>query len=224
MSRRDPLTRELVKNAIDSIVDEMAYTVVRTARSEIVKDVMDYSTALCDADGRMVAQAKTIALHLGAVPEAMAAVGAAFGDDLRPGDVIDRERPVRGRHASAGHLHVQAGLLGPRRLRAGPIVVAITPTWAGACRAPTPATRPRSTRRACASRRSSSTTPARPDRTLIRLLEKNVRVPDRVLGDLRAQYAACRIGERRLSGAWSSATAATIAGTTSTTCSTTPSA
>ena len=47
----------------------MAYTVVRIARSEIVKDVMDFSAALCDADGQMVAQAKTIALHLGAIPK-----------------------------------------------------------------------------------------------------------------------------------------------------------
>ena len=51
----------------------MAYTVVRIARSEIIKDVMDFSAALCDADGQMVAQAKTIAQHLGAMPEAMEA-------------------------------------------------------------------------------------------------------------------------------------------------------
>ena len=72
--RIDPITFAVVKSGLDSIVDEMAYTVVRTARSEIVKDVMDFSAALCDAQGQMVAQAKTIALHLGAIPEAMASV------------------------------------------------------------------------------------------------------------------------------------------------------
>ena len=67
----DPITLAVIKSALDSIVDEMAYTVIRTARSEIIKDVMDYSAALCDAEGRMIAQARTIAQHLGAVPDAM---------------------------------------------------------------------------------------------------------------------------------------------------------
>jgi hypothetical protein len=62
----DPITFAVIKSALDSIVDEMAYAVIRTARSEIIKDVMDYSAALCDADGLMIAQAKTIAQHLGA--------------------------------------------------------------------------------------------------------------------------------------------------------------
>ena len=48
----DPITFAVIKSALDAIVDDMAYTVIRTARSEIVKDVMDYSAALCDADGR----------------------------------------------------------------------------------------------------------------------------------------------------------------------------
>ena len=47
----DPITLAVIKSALDSIVDEMAYTVIRTARSEIIKDVMDYSAALCDARG-----------------------------------------------------------------------------------------------------------------------------------------------------------------------------
>jgi N-methylhydantoinase A len=48
----DPITLAVIKSALDSIVDEMAYAVIRTARSEIIQDVMDYSAALCDADGR----------------------------------------------------------------------------------------------------------------------------------------------------------------------------
>ena len=92
----DPITFAVLKNAMDSIVDEIAYTVVRTARSEIVKDVMDYSAALCDRHGRMVAQAKTIALHLGAVPEAMAAVLEKYGHDLNPGDAVILNDPYRG--------------------------------------------------------------------------------------------------------------------------------
>ena len=84
----DPITFAVVKSALDAIVDEMAYAVIRTARSEIIRDVMDYSAALCDAEGRMVAQAKTIAQHLGAVPDAMQSVLREFTGDLHPGDVV----------------------------------------------------------------------------------------------------------------------------------------
>jgi N-methylhydantoinase B len=84
----DPITFAVIKNAMDAIVDEVAYTVIRTARSEIVKDVMDYSAAICDEKGEMVAQAKTIAQHLGAIPEAMAAVQAKWSGRLHPGDAV----------------------------------------------------------------------------------------------------------------------------------------
>ena len=69
----DPVTFAVIKNAMDAIVDEVAYTVLRTARSEIVKDVMDYSAAICDAQGRMIAQAnkeeQTIAIRRGELVE-----------------------------------------------------------------------------------------------------------------------------------------------------------
>ena len=64
----DPVTFAVVKNGLDAIVDEMAYTVLRTARSEIVKDVMDYSAAICDREGRMVAQAKPCLLYTSPSP------------------------------------------------------------------------------------------------------------------------------------------------------------
>jgi N-methylhydantoinase B len=96
MSLDDPITFAVVKNAMDSIVDEVAYTVIRTARSEIVKDVMDYSAAICDAEGEMVAQAKTIAQHLGAIPEAMAAVKARWIGHLQPGDAVIMNDPYSG--------------------------------------------------------------------------------------------------------------------------------
>src|SRR3546814_1362403 len=95
-SNLDPISFAVVKSALDALIDEVAYTVVWTARSEIVKDVMDYSAALCDGEGRMVVQAKTIALHLGAVPEAMQEVLARHDNDLRPGDAVILNDPYQG--------------------------------------------------------------------------------------------------------------------------------
>ncbi|MBT6274286.1 MAG: hydantoinase B/oxoprolinase family protein, partial [Chromatiales bacterium] len=92
----DSVTFAILKSALDAIVDDMAYTVMRTARSPIVRDVLDYSCTLCDAEGRILAQAKTVALHLGAVPDAMAAVHEAYGDDLHPEDVVILNDPYKG--------------------------------------------------------------------------------------------------------------------------------
>ena len=92
----DPVTFAVVKHRLDAIVEEMAYTVLRTARSEIVKDVMDFSAAICDRGGQMIAQAKTIALHLGAVPEAMGVVLECYADTLVEGDAIILNDPYQG--------------------------------------------------------------------------------------------------------------------------------
>jgi len=52
-----PLLLEIVKNALDTIADELALIVMRTAYSSIVRDAMDYSTAICDSHGNTLAQA-----------------------------------------------------------------------------------------------------------------------------------------------------------------------
>ena len=92
----DPITFELIKNTFGSIVDEMALIIVRTAYSGVVKDVMDFSTALCDAEGRMIAQGLTIPLHLGSIPDAMVAVLEKYGRDIHPGDAYVLNDPFQG--------------------------------------------------------------------------------------------------------------------------------
>ena len=191
----DPITFAVIKSALDAIVDEMAYTVIRTARSEIVKDVMDFSAAVCDSQGRMLAQAKTIALHLGAVPEAMGKVLELFGDDLHPGDVLIVNDPYEGgMHLPDVFMFMPLFLDGARQGFA--VVIAHQTDMGG---------------RVAGSNASDSTEIYQEglripvvklyeqgvrSRSVFRIIEKNVRVPERVLGDLGAQYAACKVGER----------------------------
>ena len=79
MTSIDPITFAVIKSSLDTIVDDMAYAVMRTARSPIVRDVLDYSVTICDRKGRILSQAKTVALHLGAVPHAMRVIIERFG-------------------------------------------------------------------------------------------------------------------------------------------------
>jgi N-methylhydantoinase B len=193
----DPITLAVVKSALDAIVDEMAYAVIRTARSEIIKDVMDYSAALCDADGLLIAQAKTIAQHLGAVPDAMQSVLREFAGDLHHGDVVVMNDPYEGgMHIPDVFLFLP--IFVDERIEAFAVVIGHQTDMGG---------------RVPGSNASDSTEvyqeglripPVKlyergvASKTVLRIIEKNVRVPDRVLGDIGAEYAACKVGEREV--------------------------
>lgn len=193
----DPITFAVIKSGLDSIADDMAYTVVRIARSEIVKDVMDFSAALCAGDGQMVAQAKTIAQHLGAIPEAMASVLQKFEGDLYEGDVVIMNDPYHGgMHLPDIFMFVPIFHGGRRRAFA---VVICHHTDVGG--------------RVPGSNASDSTEIYQEglripplklyergvlNTTLETLIKINVRVPDRVWGDLSAQFAAAQVGKRGL--------------------------
>src|ERR1051326_6653395 len=84
----DPIEFELFKNALFGIADEMALTVFRTTYSGVLKDNMDYSTALFDGAGVLVAQGLTLPGHLGSMPTAMAAVQGTFAGRIFEGDVF----------------------------------------------------------------------------------------------------------------------------------------
>src|SRR3954453_651307 len=96
MAIADPIEFELFKNAILSIADEMALTIFRTTYSGVLRDNMDYSTAMFDGGGNLVAQGLTLPGHLGSMPTAMRAMLDAYGDDLHPGDMIALNDPFRG--------------------------------------------------------------------------------------------------------------------------------
>ena len=92
----DPVTLELVKNAVESVVDEMALTMMRTAYSSNLKSSNDLSSAYCSLDGELLAQGFTLPMQLGSIPDAMATVIAKFGGTFEPGDVVILNDPYEG--------------------------------------------------------------------------------------------------------------------------------
>ena len=194
----DPVTLEVIKNGLASVADEMALVVMRSAYSPVVRDTMDYSTALCDRDGELVAQGLTLAVQLGTFPTIMRHVREHFGDDVQPGDVFLANDPygfggqhlpdlyviqpifhdgeLEGYAATMAH-HVDVGGLTP-----GSIAVHATEIYQEGLRLPL----------------LKLYEAGRENTTVIRIIEKNTRQPIEVIGDLRAQIAACRAGERGL--------------------------
>ena len=92
----DPIAFQLFENAVFSIADEMALVVLRTTYSGVLKDNMDYSTGLADAEGRLIAQGLTLPGHLGCVPTALASIMGHYGEDMLPGDVFIMNDPFDG--------------------------------------------------------------------------------------------------------------------------------
>jgi N-methylhydantoinase B len=89
----DAVELEILRNRLEGIAEEMGETLVRGAYSPNITERRDCSTALFDAEGRMVAQAEHIPVHLGAMPEAVAAV---LDEDPEPGDVFVLNDPFQG--------------------------------------------------------------------------------------------------------------------------------
>ncbi|SNR54991.1 hydantoinase B/oxoprolinase family protein [Halorubrum vacuolatum] len=89
----DPITLEVLRNQFESIAEEMGQTLIRGAYSPNIKERRDCSTALFDAEGRMVAQAEHIPVHLGAMPQSVEAI---IAHDPKPGDVFVLNDPFRG--------------------------------------------------------------------------------------------------------------------------------
>ncbi|MCP4380833.1 MAG: hydantoinase B/oxoprolinase family protein [Hyphomicrobiales bacterium] len=193
----DPITFAVLKSALDTIVDDMAGTVMRTARSPIVRDILDYSATLCDRNGQILSQAKTVALHLGAVPDAMAVIVERFADDARPGDVYVLNDPY------AGGMHLPdifmiKPIFHEERVQGYSVVVAHHCDMGGRVPGSNAADSTEIFQEGLRIPPSRLHDGGKPNRAIYDIIRANVRLPDLVIGDLDAQLATCSIGEREI--------------------------
>jgi len=192
----DPITLELIRNALQSVVDEMALTLVRTAYSANLKSAMDLSSALCDAQGRLVAQGLTLPLHLGSIPDAMAALQARYGGAIRPGDTFVLNDPYEGGTHLPDFFVFQPVFLTDELFGYAVTIAHHTDVGgrvAGGNGCDSTEIYQEGLRIPLQRLRRNGEL----DEGFLRLLAANVRIPVKVLGDLRAQLAACHIGEKQ---------------------------
>ena len=90
-----PVAVEIVRNGLAAIADEMAITEVRAAYSTVVRDMLDFSTSVCDGQGRLLAQGLSLALQLGAIPRFMGLILPRIGTP-KEGDVYLLNDPWEG--------------------------------------------------------------------------------------------------------------------------------
>jgi N-methylhydantoinase B len=190
----DPVTLSVLSSALAGVAEEMGAVLVRSAYSSNIKERRDCSAAVFDADGRLVAQAEHIPVHLGAMPEAVAAVRER---DPRPGDVFALNDPFTG----GTHLP-DITLVSPMTAGGEVVGYAVTRAHHSDVGGMTPGSMPSDSRSIY--QEGLVIPPLRlvaegePVPGVLDLILANVRTPDVRRGDLRAQMAANRVGEQRL--------------------------
>ena len=191
----DPLSLQVFANLFSAVADEMGITLQRAAYSPNITMRRDFSCAIFDADGRLLAQAAHIPVHLGAMPLAMQAVRERF--DLGPGDVVIMNDP----YAGGTHLpdiSLVSGAFDSGGQRLGYVMSRAHHADVGGM---SPGSMPLSTE---IYQEGMIIPPVlleergRMNEPLLELLLRNVRTPAERRGDLAAQTAAQRAGEARL--------------------------
>lgn len=192
----DPIRLEVFKNLLSGISEEMGVTLCRTSFSPNIKERRDFSCALFDAQGRMISQAAHIPVHLGAMP--MSVLHAIQNVEMQPGDGVLVNDPYGG----GTHLP-DITLVTPIFMHNEPRPVFFTANRAhhADVGGMTPGSMPLSTE---VFQEGIRIPPIKiivdgtVHRDLLQLILANVRTPTEREGDLTAQIAANRTGERRL--------------------------
>ena len=197
MARRDPIELEIFKNIYHSIAEEMGASLRRTAFSPNIKERRDYSCAVFDEAGEVIAMGDHMPVHLGSMPMSVRAAIEKFV--LEPGDVVMLNDPFRG-GTHLPDITLVAPFYFSKKSRKPDFFVASRahhadvggayPGSMGLCREiyqeglRIPPVR--------VMRRGKM------NRDVLDLLLNNVRTPEERKGDLGAQIAACHTGAERL--------------------------
>ncbi|KTR03540.1 N-methylhydantoinase [Aureimonas ureilytica] len=200
MTSIDPVRLEVIRNALIAAAEEMSITIWRTSRSTVVREILDFSTAVFDSEGRNIAQSARIPVHLNSMSDCLKRILEAHIplEEWAEGDVVVTNDPYSGgqhlpdiqtfrpvfvdgrRVAIVGTLchHVDVGGGAP-----GSYYAAATEIFQEGIRIPPLRLVERGTL----------------NTSVFEMLLHNVRQSDETRGDLNAQIAALGIGTRAVS-------------------------
>jgi N-methylhydantoinase B len=214
--RRDPVELEIFKNLYHSIAEEMGAALRRTAFSPNIKERRDYSCAVFDGDGEVIAMGDHMPVHLGSMP--MSVRAAIDAGPMAPGDLVMLNDPFRGGTHLPDITLVAPVYVDPMHVAPGDVARALSPAKARGARehpqfyvasrahhADVGGTYPGSMGLCREIYQEGVRIPpvklvraGAMDRDVLAMLLNNVRTPEEREGDLGAQIAACHTGAERL--------------------------
>jgi N-methylhydantoinase B len=194
----DPFTVEILKDSLVAIGDEMFVALQRTSKSTIIYEVLDFASGLIDAEGQLITQGNGVTGFLGTLTFAVRSTLEKFGpESLAPGDVIITNDPYSG-----GGTHLSDVTLVVPIYYDGELVAfsASKAHWTevggkdpGSWTTDATEIFQEGLQFPCVKLYDQGV----PNQSLIDVIEANVRLPDMTLGDMYAQAASLRLGERR---------------------------
>jgi N-methylhydantoinase B len=193
----DPITLEVLTQALISVVREMRATVFRTAKSVAIWEAKDFSCGLFAPDSQVVAQSEDIGSHVVPLPWSVRSAMARFAGDIRPGDVILMNDPYLG----GTHLNdvtIIYPVFEAGRLAFFPAVREHWPDVGGMVPGSMSGKATEIYQEGVRIPPVKIMTGGRLDEAALDILLANMRVPDERLGDFHAGIAACRVAETRI--------------------------
>src|SRR5690349_19617884 len=189
---------EIIKSSLSGIVQEMQNSLFRTGYSTIVRESQDASCAVMDTNADVIAQHVVLPLHMGAFPACCDAVLKAYGAEIAEGDAFIINHPYEGGSPHAPDMAVITPVFREKRLIGFCGSIALKSDIGG----PVPGS--------CSGQARETFNeglhlPAvryqrgfKPIGDIDRIIGANSRTPELVLGDIRGQLGADRLGEQRL--------------------------
>ncbi|PRA42468.1 MULTISPECIES: hydantoinase B/oxoprolinase family protein [Pseudomonas] len=199
MSNANPFTREIIKNALVAIGEEMFIALKRTSMSPIIYEALDYGIGLTDARGQLISQGNGIPGFIGTLDGAVRSVMEKFAlEDILPGDMFITNDPYGGGGTHLSDVSMIMPVFHQERLIAwtankahwtevggkdpGSFSSDASEIYQEGLQFPTVRIYDR----------------GRINQAVVDIIAANVRLPEMTLGDLHACAAALRVGERRL--------------------------
>lgn len=194
----DPITLEVLRNRFDSIAAEIQSTLLRCAFSVILKEGEDCSAAIFSANGEIVAQSTALPQHMGAFIPALARIRQEFPPvAMRPGDIYTMNDP----HDGGTHLPdliIVAPVIVEGRVIAYSVCLAHQEDFGGKVPGSMPTDSTEIFQEGLIVPPMKLYEEGRPNAALFKIIERNVRLPREVLGDIGAQVSAVTVGAKRI--------------------------
>ena len=196
MDKIDPFLREVIRYAFDAIADNMALTLMRTSHSGIVRDSLDFSTALSDATGQTIAQGVCTPMHLGCFQDAVSKVIQDYEGKIYPEDVFIFNDPFVAAGQHLPDIYITTPIFYGRKIVAWATALAHHSDVGGIVAGSNALGAYEIFQEGLRLPIVKFLEKGTPNQALWDVIALNVRTPDKVIGDLQAQIAACKSCER----------------------------
>ncbi len=188
----DPITLEVIRNKLNDIADEMEITLLKSSHSTVVKEALDASAAIFDADGNQVAQAIASPIHLGMIIPAVRRFVELFPPaEMQEGDVFVLNDPFDG-GTHLPDLVVVVPIIVDGEAVALAVAITHHQEMGGRSAGSTPMDATEIFQEGLRIPPLKIYDAGVPNETFFAMLERNVRIPAIVRGDLDGQLASCQ--------------------------------